>query len=112
MSSTTTFGPFVLDRERKQLTRHGHPVAVGHRGYLLLEALLDAEGEVRGKGGSGVVRSVTQGRRSKRNWGRLALCGPPTPPPLLLPLAHTLPQGGATRRAPGARLQGSRECYV
>ena len=45
MSSTTTFGPFVLDRERKQLTRDGHPVAVGHRGYLLLEALLDAEGE-------------------------------------------------------------------
>jgi TolB-like protein len=45
MGSTTTFGPFVLDRERKQLTRHGDPVAVGHRGYLLLEALLDAQGE-------------------------------------------------------------------
>ena len=45
MGSTTTFGPFVLDRERRQLTRHGHAVAIGHRGYLLLEALLDAGGE-------------------------------------------------------------------
>ena len=57
MGSTTTFGPFVLDRERKQLTRHGHPVAVGHRGYLLLEALLDAEGE-----------AVTKDKLMERVW--------------------------------------------
>jgi len=57
MSSTTTFGPFVLDRERKQLTRHGHPVTVGHRGYLLLEALLDAEGE-----------AVTKDKLMERVW--------------------------------------------
>ncbi len=45
MSGSTAFGSFVLDRERKQLTRHGELVPVGHRGYALLEALLDARGE-------------------------------------------------------------------
>ena len=41
----TTFGPFVLDRARKQLTRNGQPLPVSHRGYILLETLLDAGGE-------------------------------------------------------------------
>src|SRR3569832_2516161 len=45
MGSKTTFGPFVLDRERRQLTREGQAVPVGHRGYTLLETLLDARGE-------------------------------------------------------------------
>src|ERR1700712_4528637 len=45
MGGRTSFGPFVLDRERKQLTRNGQPVPVGHRGYVLLETLLDAGGE-------------------------------------------------------------------
>jgi DNA-binding winged helix-turn-helix (wHTH) protein len=45
MGSTTSFGPFILDRERRQLTRGGQSVPVGHRGYALLEALLDARGE-------------------------------------------------------------------
>ena len=50
MSSTSTaFGPFVLDRERRQLTRKGEPVPVGHRGYILLETLLDAGGDPVGK---------------------------------------------------------------
>lgn len=45
MGSSTTFGPFVLDRERKALTRNGQSIPVGHRGYILLETLLDAGGE-------------------------------------------------------------------
>lgn len=45
MESKTTFGPFVLDRERRQLMREGQAVPVGHRGYTLLETLLDASGE-------------------------------------------------------------------
>lgn len=45
MTAKTTFGPFVLDRNRKELTRGGQAVPVGHRGYALLEALLDARGE-------------------------------------------------------------------
>ena len=45
MIGKTTFGPFVLDRERRQLTREGQAVPVGHRGYILLETLLDASGE-------------------------------------------------------------------
>ncbi len=45
MGDRTSFGPFVLDRERKQLTRGGQSVPVGHRGYVLLETLLDAAGE-------------------------------------------------------------------
>jgi TolB-like protein/Tfp pilus assembly protein PilF len=44
-SATSAFGPFVLDRERKRLTRNGQPVPVGHRGYILLETLIDAGGE-------------------------------------------------------------------
>ena len=32
----------MLDRERRTLTRQGVPVPVGHRGYVLLETLLDA----------------------------------------------------------------------
>ena len=35
---------FVLDRERQALLRDGEPVSLGHRGYLILEALLDADG--------------------------------------------------------------------
>ena len=42
---TSGFGPFLLDRERRTLTREGVPVPVGHRGYILLEALLDATGQ-------------------------------------------------------------------
>ena len=45
----TTFGPFTLDRDRREVTRNGEPVAVGHRGYILLETLLDAGGEPVGK---------------------------------------------------------------
>jgi TolB-like protein/Tfp pilus assembly protein PilF len=42
---TSGFGSFVLDRGRRTLTRQGVPVPIGHRGYVLLEALLDANGE-------------------------------------------------------------------
>ncbi len=44
MDGKTTFGRFVLDRERQRLTRDGQTVPVGHRGYVLLETLLDAGG--------------------------------------------------------------------
>lgn len=43
-SKQRSFGPFVLDRERQALLRDGEPLAIGHRGYLVLEALLDADG--------------------------------------------------------------------
>lgn len=43
--NTSAFGPFVLDRERRQLTRNGEPIAVGHRGCIILQTLLDAAGE-------------------------------------------------------------------
>lgn len=43
--NATAFGPFVLDRERRCVMRHGETLAIGHRGYILLEALLDAGGE-------------------------------------------------------------------
>ena len=46
---TTTFGPFALDRRRAALTRNGADVAISHKGYALLEALLDASGETVGK---------------------------------------------------------------
>lgn len=46
---TSGFGPFLLDRERRTLTRKGVPVPIGHRGYVLLEALLDAAGQAVGK---------------------------------------------------------------
>ncbi len=42
---TVAFGPFVLDRRRAALLRDGEAVSLSHRGYLLLEALLDARGE-------------------------------------------------------------------
>ncbi len=44
-SPPSSFGPFVLDRDRQRLTRNGQPVPVGHRGYVILETLLDAGGE-------------------------------------------------------------------
>jgi TolB-like protein len=40
------FGPFLLDPERRVLLRGGEPVAVGHRGVLILDALLRKPGEV------------------------------------------------------------------
>ena len=40
-----SFGPFVLDPERQALLRDGEALSIGHRGYLILEALLDADGE-------------------------------------------------------------------
>ena len=46
---TSTFGPFALDRRREALTRDGADVAINHKGYILLEALLDADGETVGK---------------------------------------------------------------
>jgi TolB-like protein len=42
---TVAFGPFVLDRRRAALLRNGEAISLSHRGYLLLEALLDARGE-------------------------------------------------------------------
>lgn len=41
---TTELGPFVLDRRRRQLMREGKVVPIGHRGFVLLETLLDAGG--------------------------------------------------------------------
>ena len=41
-----TFGPFLLNPDNGTLLRHGEPVAVGHRGILLLAALLERPGEV------------------------------------------------------------------
>jgi TolB-like protein len=49
MGKTSSFGPFVLDRERRQVLRNGQSVPVGHRGYVLIETLLDAGGEPVGK---------------------------------------------------------------
>jgi TolB-like protein len=42
---TVAFGPFVLDRRRAALLRNGEAISLSHRGYLLLEALLEARGE-------------------------------------------------------------------
>lgn len=39
-----SFGPFTLDRRREALTRDGMSLPLGHRGFVLLEALLEAEG--------------------------------------------------------------------
>ncbi|HHY49058.1 MAG TPA: transcriptional regulator, partial [Alphaproteobacteria bacterium] len=39
------FGPFVLDRRREALLREGAVLPIGHRGYVLLETLLEAKGE-------------------------------------------------------------------
>ena len=44
------FGPFALDPARGALTRDGKPVAIGQRGMALLQALLEANGEVVAKG--------------------------------------------------------------
>ena len=41
-----TFGPFVLDRSRGTLLRDAQPVAVGHKGLLLLQAFLQAPGKI------------------------------------------------------------------
>jgi TolB-like protein len=46
---STAFGPFILDRRRETLTRHGTPVSINHRGYALLQILLDAGGVPVGK---------------------------------------------------------------
>ena len=43
------FGPFVLDMHRASLIREGRPVAAGHRGLLLLDALLRAPSQVLSK---------------------------------------------------------------
>lgn len=40
----TAFGPFVLDRRRETLMRDGVAVPINHRGFALLQCLLDAGG--------------------------------------------------------------------
>ncbi|MDR6538014.1 winged helix-turn-helix domain-containing protein [Variovorax soli] len=45
MAKRFVFGPFLLDTARGTLTRNGVAVAVGRRGLLILQALLDADGE-------------------------------------------------------------------
>ncbi len=42
-AGVTTFGPFVLDRSRMALLRDGAAVAIGQRGFALLDALLAAD---------------------------------------------------------------------
>jgi TolB-like protein len=44
-ADTISFGPFTLDPRREVLTREGTQLPVGHRGIVLLKALLDARGE-------------------------------------------------------------------
>lgn len=46
MSKRFAFGPFLLDAARGTLTRDGSALAVGQRGLRILQALLDAEGDV------------------------------------------------------------------
>jgi TolB-like protein len=41
-----TFGPFVLEASRGTLLRGGHPVAIGHKALLLLQAFLRSPGSV------------------------------------------------------------------
>lgn len=43
------FGPFVLDPDAGTLLRHDMPVAIGHRGLLLLAVLVERSGEIVGK---------------------------------------------------------------
>jgi DNA-binding winged helix-turn-helix (wHTH) protein len=43
--SDTSFGPFVLDRQRRTLLREGRPVVLGQRGIAVLEALARADGQ-------------------------------------------------------------------
>lgn len=38
-------GPFILDRERRQVTRDGHILPLGERAYVLFEVLADADGQ-------------------------------------------------------------------
>jgi TolB-like protein len=46
MSQGFAFGPFLLDIRRGTLLRDGRPVAVGYKGLSLLQALLQASGQV------------------------------------------------------------------
>jgi DNA-binding winged helix-turn-helix (wHTH) protein len=41
-----SFGPFILDRSAQTLLSGGKPIALGQRGYALLEALASADGNV------------------------------------------------------------------
>jgi TolB-like protein len=41
---TIAFGPFVLDRTLRQVRRGGEPLAIGDRGFVLLNTLLEARG--------------------------------------------------------------------
>ncbi|MEO7223692.1 MAG: winged helix-turn-helix domain-containing tetratricopeptide repeat protein [Devosia sp.] len=41
-----SFGPFVLDRSAQSLLSGGKPIALGQRGYALLDALASADGNV------------------------------------------------------------------
>src|ERR1700712_4750176 len=43
------FGPFVLDRSRKQLLENGQPLRLGGRAFDLLAALTERSGEVLGR---------------------------------------------------------------
>jgi len=45
-SPALAFGPFVLDRSRKQLLESGKPLRLGGRAFDLLEALAERSGEV------------------------------------------------------------------
>ncbi|MGN6101764.1 MAG: winged helix-turn-helix domain-containing protein [Devosia sp.] len=76
----TVFGPFVLDRARQTLLRDGEPLPLGHRGYLILETLLDANGE-----------TVSKTILLERAW-----------PGLVVEEANLTVQIGAIRRAMGA----------
>jgi TolB-like protein/Tfp pilus assembly protein PilF len=40
------FGPFMLDVDRGTLSRDGRPMAVGHKGLLLLQAFLQSRGKI------------------------------------------------------------------
>jgi TolB-like protein len=40
------FGPFILDCDHGILLQNGSPIVISHRGFLLLQALLDADGAV------------------------------------------------------------------
>ena len=75
-----SFGPFVLDRERQALLREGEPLPIGHRGYLILEALLDANGE-----------TVSKTALLERAW-----------PGLVVEEANLTVQVGTLRKAMGA----------
>ena len=59
MERRVAFGPFVLDREVGTLLREGVPVPLGHRGMLLLSALLSRPGEVLTK--SDLIDAAWQG---------------------------------------------------